>query len=164
MAVLALVMLTAVVLQSSVFTRITLFGVAPDLVVVVVISLALLEGPVPGAAAGFGGGLLRDLLLEAPKGITGLAYLIVGYAVGTVRPYVQSSVLLPVAGIFLGTLAGSTLYVALSVILGQQVESIVRVGQVVVLTALYNTLLSPFIFPIVSKVVSIYPREKVYRW
>jgi rod shape-determining protein MreD len=163
--VLALVMLTAVIIQTSLFARVTLFGVSPDLILVVVISLALLEGPSTGAASGLGGGLLRDFLLEAPKGLTGLAYLIVGYAVGSVRPYVQStSVFLPVSAMFVGSLAASSLYVILSLLLGRQLEPWDRVAQVILFTAVYNMLLAPFVFPLVRRVSAMYPREKVYRW
>lgn len=165
-AVFSLVLLTAVLLQTTFFARyVTLFGITPDLVLVVVISLAILEGPTVGATSGFGGGLLRDLLVAAPKGLTGLAYLIVGYVVGIVRPYVQStSVVVPVLGIFAGSLVGTALYVVLTVLLGEPVYSIVRVAQVVLLTAVYNTLLVPFVYPVVRKITSVYKTEKVYRW
>lgn len=165
-AVFSLVLLTAVLLQTTFFARyVTLFGITPDLILVVVISFAILEGPTVGATSGFGGGLLRDLLVAAPKGLTGLAYLIVGYGVGIVRPYVQStSVVVPVLGIFAGSLAGSFLYVVLTVLLGEPIHSPARVAQVVFLTAAYNTLLVPFVYPVVRKITSVYKSEKVYRW
>lgn len=135
------------------------------MILVVVISLALAEGPTVGATAGFGGGLLRDLLLEAPKGVTGLAYLIVGYVVGSIRPYVQStSVLLPVFGVFLGSVAGSLLYVVVSILLGVTPDPVGRILRVVLLTSLYNTLLAPFVYPLVRRLGKIYPREKVFKW
>lgn len=165
LAVFILVMLTAVILQTSVFARATLLGVTPDLILVVVISLALLQGPTIGATAGFGGGLLRDLLLEAPKGVTGLAFLVVGYVVGSIRPYVQStSVLLPIIGVFLGSFAGSLLYVVVSILLGVTPDSAGRILRVVLLTSVYNTLLVPFVYPLVRRLGTIYPSEKVFKW
>lgn len=163
-AIFTLIILTAELLQSTLFAR-AFFGVAPDLLLVVVISFAILEGPTSGAIAGFSAGLLRDLLLDAPKGITGLAYLLVGYVVGAIRPYVQSmSVFVPVAGIFSGSLFGSALYEILRALLGQQNLPLSRQLRVVILTATYNTLLAPFVYPVVRKVVESYQREKVYRW
>lgn len=165
LAVFVLVMLTAVILQTSVFARATLLGVTPDLILVVVISLALLQGPTVGATSGFAGGLLRDLLLEAPKGVTGLAFLVVGYLVGSTRPYVQStSVLLPVAGVFLGSFAGSVLYIVISILLGVTPDPAGRILRVVLLTSIYNTLLVPFVYPLVRKLGTIYPKEKVFKW
>lgn len=163
-AVISLVMLTAALLQTTVFAR-TFFGVAPDLLLVVVISLALTEGPVTGAVSGFSGGLLRDLLLNSPKGLTGLAYLIVGYAVGIGRPYVQStSVFVPVAAIFVGSFAGSVLFEVLQALLGRGNIPFDHEVRVVLLTAVYNTLMTPFVYPLIRKLTAVYSREKVYRW
>jgi len=159
-----LAIVSAVLLQTTVFAK-TLFGVAPDLVLVVVISFALLEGPMAGATSGFFGGLLRDLLLNAPKGLTGLSYLLVGYAVGRIRPYVQSmSVFVPIAAIFLGSVAGTGLYEILQGLLGQQTVSWAMGARVVVLTAVYNTLLAPLVYPVIRRIVGLYQTEKVYRW
>lgn len=158
-------MLGAVLLQTTLFAEATLFGVAPDVILVVVISLALLEGPALGAISGFGAGFLRDLLLEAPKGMTGLAYLVVGYVVGSIRPYVQStSVILPLGGVFAGSLAGAGLYIVISMLLGRPADPLDRSVSIVILTAIYNTLLVPFVYPIVRKITTVYKPEKVYRW
>src|SRR5205823_6909604 len=81
----------------TVFAQITLIGVKPELVYLVTIVLALLEGPSAGAVAGFGGGMAQDFLLNQPKGITALTLTLVGYAVGMIRQYVVTpSPLLPV--------------------------------------------------------------------
>jgi rod shape-determining protein MreD len=164
-AAFGLTILTAVLLQSTVFARLTLFGVSPDLVLAVVISFALIEGPIAGAVLGFSGGLLRDLLLDAPKGLTGLSYLIVGYAVGSIRPYLQTtSVMVPVAGVFAGSLAASALYEVLQAMLGRRTGGFDRAIAVVVLTAVYNTLLVPFVYPPVKRIAGLYRPEKVFQW
>lgn len=163
--ILFLVMVTAVILQTTVLARASLLGVTPDLILVAVISLALQEGPVPGVTAGFAGGLFRDLLLEAPKGVTALAYLIVGYVVGSVRPFVQStSVLLPLAGVFFGSVMGNVLYVVVGILLGQESDTLARVLRAVFLSSIYNTIMVPFVYPLIRKLAGMYPREKIYRW
>lgn len=165
LAAFSLLTLGAVLLQTTLFERATLFGVAPDLILIVVICMALLEGPTVGAVSGFGAGLLRDLHLETPKGITALTYLVVGYVVGSVRPYVQStSVLLPISAVFVGSLSGSALYEVVSLLLGGRPHSLKRGITVVLLTAVYNTLLVPFVYPLVRKITTVYKTEKVYRW
>lgn len=158
-------MLTAVLFQTTVLPKMTLFGVAPDLVLVLVICFALLEGPMSGASVGFSSGLLRDLLLDAPKGLTGLAYLIVGYVIGSVRPYVESaSVLVPVSGVFLGSLAATALYEMLKALLGLQALPLGESVQMVLMTAFYNTLLVPFVYPLVRRFSQMESAGKVYRW
>src|SRR2546421_12337060 len=98
------VVLTALVLQSTLFSQVTLAGVKPELVYLVSIVLAFLEGPSSGAVAGFAGGMAQDFLLNQPKGITALTLTLVGYAVGTIRQYIVTpSPLLPVALVAGGT-------------------------------------------------------------
>ncbi|HLI57989.1 MAG TPA: rod shape-determining protein MreD, partial [Actinomycetota bacterium] len=143
--------------------HLALFRVVPDLLLVVVICIALVEGPSAGAITGFGGGLLRDFLLNAPTGLSALAYLSVGYAVGAIRPYVQSSsVGVPFAGVFLGSLAGNTLYIGLSLLLGVPSEPLARVIEVLLLSAIYNTLLVPLAYPLARKLATEPSGEAVY--
>jgi rod shape-determining protein MreD len=163
--VFGLIVLTAVIIQSSVLSRITLFGVAADVILVVVVSIGLAEGSIAGAGAGFAGGLLRDSLLEGPAGITALSYLTVGYLVGMVRPYVPvAAIAPPVAAVALGSVLGGTLHLFFSFLLGGVADPFGRVVKVILLSSVYNTLLTPLVYPIVARVVAIYPRERVYRW
>ncbi|HEY8202079.1 MAG TPA: rod shape-determining protein MreD [Actinomycetota bacterium] len=158
------IMLAAVLLQTTVLPQLTLFGAAPDLVLLVTISMGLLEGPVAGAAVGAAGGLLEDLLLTAITGLTALTYLLVGYAVGKIRPYTQStSVLVPVTGIFVGTVAAQLTYAALSVLLGGPPSAMDRVLQTSMLGGLYNAIIAPFVYPVVRQAAS-FRTEKTARW
>ena len=164
-ALFALTLLTAVLLQTTVFAKLRILDVSPDLLLVVVISFALLEGPTVGSVLGFSGGFMRDLLLDAPSGLTGLSYLLVGYMVGVARPYIGSStIFVPLAGIFAGTMVATGLYEIFQALLGARTPPLSRAIQVVVLTAVYNTLLVPFIYPLLRRVANFYRAEKVYQW
>jgi rod shape-determining protein MreD len=164
LGVFSAIMLVAVLLQTTVLPQVRLFGAAPDLVLLVTISMALLEGPVAGGAVGAVGGLLEDLLLTSITGLMALTYLLIGYAVGKVRPYVQStSVAVPVAAILVGTVAANLLYSALSVLLGEPASAMERVLQTSVLMGLYNAIIAPFVYPIVRRAAS-FRTEKTARW
>ena len=80
----AALILTALLLQSVVFARFQLAGAKPELVYLLTIVLAFLEGPSSGAVAGFAGGMAQDFLLNQPKGITALTLTLVGYVVAGV--------------------------------------------------------------------------------
>jgi rod shape-determining protein MreD len=73
----------AVLFAASLSAGTTLFSGAPDLVCVVVVSLALLRGPELGALAGFGAGLALDALTWQPLGLAALVYCLVGYSAGS---------------------------------------------------------------------------------
>jgi rod shape-determining protein MreD len=158
------IMLLAVLLQTTLLPQLSLLGASPDLVLLVTIAMGLLEGPIAGAVTGAAGGLLEDLLLSAITGLTALTYLLIGYSVGKIRPYVQStSVLVPVAGVFVGTVAAQLLYSALAVLLGGPVSGMDRVLQTSMLMGLYNAIIAPFVYPFVKRAAT-FRTEKTARW
>jgi rod shape-determining protein MreD len=77
----ALVFLGAV-LQVSVFSSVELLGGTPDLVLLTLVGVALLRGPVYGAAAGFAAGLVVDTANLATLGVTSLLLTLAGYWIG----------------------------------------------------------------------------------
>src|SRR3989442_13418677 len=60
----------SLVIQTTLLPHLELFGVVPDLLLVVIICVGLVRGPSSGALVGFAGGILRDLLLDAPTGLS----------------------------------------------------------------------------------------------
>src|SRR3712207_6798073 len=97
--------LVALVLQSTVLQQITFLGVTPQLALLVVVSLAFLEGERVGIVTGFVAGLLLDLQLPeegAVVGVTALLYVLLGYGVGAMRKYsISESVWAPVLTVML---------------------------------------------------------------
>lgn len=90
----AVVLLTALLLQTVVFAGLSVAGWRPDLVLVTVVAFALAEGPDTGLRYGFAAGLLADLLSGASfVGLGALVASIVGYVCGALRPYMSSHVL-----------------------------------------------------------------------
>ncbi len=91
----ALVVL-AVLLQVTFFSRVAVFHVSPDVLPAVIASLGLLGGSMSGAVAGFSAGLLLDCLLIAPLGGGSLVLMATGYFAGLFRERFEiTSALLP---------------------------------------------------------------------
>ena len=84
---LALAVLAALVVQTSVFPHLAWRGVGPDVVLLVVVAAGLVRGSQTGMVVGFGSGLLLDLAPPADHvaGRWALALLLVGYVAGRVR-------------------------------------------------------------------------------
>jgi rod shape-determining protein MreD len=76
------VVFLAAILQASVFSSVTILNGTPDLLLVTIICIALLRGPIVGAAAGFWGGLLLDTANLGTLGVTSLLLTIAGYWTG----------------------------------------------------------------------------------
>ena len=78
----AAVVFVAAILQVSVFSDVTILGGTPDLLLVTIICVALLRGPIAGAAAGFWGGILLDTATLGTLGVSSLLLTVAGYWAG----------------------------------------------------------------------------------
>jgi len=154
---LSAVILTALILQTTVFSEVNLLGAKPELMYLLTICFAVLEGPASGAITGFAGGMAQDFLLDAPKGITALTLTLLGYAVGMARQYIVSpSPVTPVVLVGAGTFAGVVFYGIVSFLLGQ-----LDVGW---LSAIYNAILTPLVYPLLRRAAEGSRSRRVARW
>jgi rod shape-determining protein MreD len=161
---LAAIIITAVLLQSTVFSQLRLLGVRPELLYLVTILVALNEGPNEGAIVGFTAGLAQDMLLDQPKGITALTLTLLGYAVGMARQYIVSpSPLVPTIVVAIGTAIGVAFYEIVTFLLGQFEATITYAVKVALLTALYNAVLTPILSPLLRRIIEGSRPRKVVR-
>ena len=162
---LAAAILSALLLQTTIFAEINLLGAKPELMYLITIAFAMLEGPASGAITGFVGGMAQDFLLDAPKGITALTLTLLGYAIGMARQYIVSpSPVLPVVLVALGTFAGVLFYGVVSFLLGQLDSTWLYLLRVAVLSAIYNAILTPLVFPIMRRAAQGSRSRRVVRW
>lgn len=146
----SLLTISGLAVQTSVFRTGSLIGTKPPLMLLVTIAVALGEGAAAGATTGFVAGLCTDLLMPYPVGITPLVYTIIGYVVGRARTAMADpTVWMPVAMVFGGTLVGVMAYGGLSALLGVVVAPPGVLFRHAALGAVYNALLTPFLFPLV---------------
>ena len=73
---LTLLVVTLVVLQTTVFTHLRVFGAIPDLCLVATVAIAFEEGPQRAAVFGFVSGLFLDLFWGGPLGLWALCLLV----------------------------------------------------------------------------------------
>jgi rod shape-determining protein MreD len=125
----------------------------------------MLEGPSSGAITGFVGGMAQDFLLNEPKGITALTLTLVGYAVGLLRQYVVSpSPVLPVVVVACGTFCGVLFYGLVSFLLGQFDSTALYLFRVAGLSAGYNAILTPLVYPVLRRAAEASRSRRVVRW
>lgn len=165
LAVAALLIVT-LALQSTLLAQATMLGVIPQVVLVVVVCLAYLDGERVGVVTGFFAGLLQDFVqFPAVIGLTALVYTLVGYGVGVLRQYAPAeSVWTPVLTVTLASAVAQLSYAGLAIILGEPWVSLGYTARVAGLVVLYNTLLTPFVFPLVRRVADRFRPERVHRW
>ena len=160
---LAVVLVVAVLVQSTVLARLTLAGVRPDLLVLAVVSVAVATDPVTGAVFGFVAGLFADLLFDLPVGVSALVYTAVGFAVGTVRVYVTSHRPL-VHLVLVGAASLASVWCCGLLLRVFDLSSWAAVARAGPLVAAYNLLLTPFVYPVVWALTERVPARPARRW
>ncbi|UMG93169.1 rod shape-determining protein MreD [Nocardioides sp. TF02-7] len=158
-----LTLLTALLLQVTVFPHLAWNGVVPDLVLLVVVGAALVTDPRFATLLGFGAGLLLDLAPPADHvaGRWTLALLVVGYVVGRLAHDHQALTGRPSYGLMVvagagGSFVGTSVFALTGVLLR---DPVVEVGQLleVVLTALAWDALAALV--VVPATVWLFTRE-----
>ncbi len=149
-----IVAIVAVILQETMVTQITIFGVTADITPLVVASIGLLCGSMTGAVVGFGMGLLVDLTLVQTLGITSLLFILIGYWAGRLRELRDPSHgLVPLA---VGAVATAVAGVGMAVIqflLGVDAPVSLLLLQQIFLTVLVNTLIALPVYEIVRRIL-----------
>lgn len=151
----AALLVTAYLIGVTVFNRLPLPSARPDLLLVVVVALALVEGPLRGTVLGFGAGLLADLATPADHtvGRLALAYAVVGYLAGLLEDVEERSAIAPMVIVGVATVGAVLLYAAVGGIVGDARVTWAAIRGTLPLTVLYDVVLSPFVVPFVASVV-----------
>ncbi|MEP7055872.1 MAG: rod shape-determining protein MreD [Actinomycetota bacterium] len=151
MALAGLWLVTAIAVQGALVSRFTFFGAHPDLVLVVVLSIALYDGPLAGALCGFAAGFAVDLLSDHVLGVGALVLCVAGYATGSVRDYYDRfSATTPIVIVAVAS-AGTTVVLGTVLkVLGDARVTWSGMAADVPRIALYDAVLTPFVFAAVS--------------
>jgi rod shape-determining protein MreD len=136
-------LLAALLLQTTVLARMRLVGVMPDFMLLVAVAGGITAGPTRGAAVGFASGMLIDLFLPTPLGLSALVFTLVGYGVGVANTGVlRSAWYIPVLTAGAASMAGDVLYAVIGSVLGERMltSHLVTIALVVGVT---NAVLAP---------------------
>lgn len=147
-AYLTLVILGALaLLQGAVLPRITVLGVHPDVMLMVVTSWSLLRGSEEGMLWALIGGLMLDLLSSAPFGVCTLPLLLVSFLCGlSQRGVFRFDLLIPILVIPVATLVyGGTILILLK-LLGWHATWGEGLQHVIFPSMLVNTLGMPIVY------------------
>jgi rod shape-determining protein MreD len=149
----AATVLTALLLQDTVVSALPLPGAAPDLLLVLVVAYALVEGPLSGMTTGFIAGVLADSLADHALGRLALVYAVVGYGTGFIEDDTERSTLVPFLGVAAGATAGVLLFAAEGMLLSDPRVTVHAVGRSLVSSVPYSVVLTPFVVPVLNLLV-----------
>ncbi len=137
----------ALVLQATVLSWLALPTASPDLVLLVLVALALRDGPELGLIAGFAAGFALDVLPPADHAVGrwALVLCLIGYACGFLEEEADRSALLPIIVAAVAAAASVLGFAGLGVLIDDprvRLDAVLRILPAVVA---YDVLLSPFV-------------------
>jgi len=150
----AVVAFFAVVIQVSMVSQISLFGVTADITPLVVMSIGLLAGPMPGAISGFAIGMFMDIVTFQTVGVTSLLFITVGYWSGRMRELRDPSHgLIPLAMGAIATLFTGVGLAVIEFLLGVDAPVSWLLIQQIVLQVLVNCLVALPVYEVVRRLL-----------
>jgi rod shape-determining protein MreD len=138
-----LVVVGFVTVQQTLMLDIRVGGVHPDVMVLLPIVAGIVGGPARGASMGFGSGLVADLFLPTPFGLSALVGTMIGFGVGvTTLALDRSTIWLPPMAALGATALYELIYPALGSVLGQPQMLHADLLRIVVVVSVTNAILA----------------------
>ena len=154
------IIVVALLIQLTLINSITILGLKPDLILILVVIFSLLKGEKEGTISGFASGLLQDIFSTGLLGINALVKTVIGFTCGILRKKIFHEhilFLIPVIT-FIASFIQSILIFFLLRTFGIEYNLIWSLKQVALPEALYSSLLSPFIFLVINKLFQLLER------
>lgn len=147
------IIVVALLIQLTLINSITILGLKPDLIMVVVVVFSLLRGAKEGTVSGFASGLLQDIFSTGLLGMNALAKTVIGFFCGIIKEKIFREHILFIIPVitFIASFIQSILMFLLLRAFGIEYGLAWSLKQVALPEALYSSLLSPFIFLAINK-------------
>ncbi len=145
-AKLAVALLVATILQTTVAPHLRLLGAYPDFALIIVVCVALVKGSEIGAVFGFLTGMLTAIALMEPFGLSAFVFVLVGFLAGRYAETADLSAgFAPLLSVFAATVLANLLLAVAQFLLAREVPLGFFLGQVLAPSVVLNTLLAaPF--------------------
>jgi rod shape-determining protein MreD len=153
-----------VILQSTVLDYIKIYYIKPNLLIVFIISVALLRGNVEGSIIGFFIGLSQDLISGKLLGFYTILGLYLGLIIGSVNKRLyRENFMVIIFFTFISSIAYEMVVYFLSTFLKGGLDFYYPFKNIVLPEALYNSVISIFIYVLIIKLNDRFNSNKVSR-
>ena len=154
-------LLFAALVQVSVTSNIHVASGHPDLLLVLVVSIALLRGPAFGASAGFWAGLVLDIASFQTLGLTSLLLTLAGYFAGRLGEVTRKSSAHPaLLAVSIGTIGVAFGSAILHFMLGETMSAYEFFAGMLLPTLALNLLLAYPLYGLCRRIFPVAPRER----
>ncbi|NLY90152.1 MAG: rod shape-determining protein MreD [Firmicutes bacterium] len=158
-----LLVLFPLALQTVVFPHLTLFGVVPNLILLITICYGLLKGIRPGLYLGILGGFCLDLASSGILGINIIALGALGYGAGYLERMVfKGYLLVPLCLVQIGTVLAELFSCCIMLAFGWRINFLAFLGTTLLPLCLYHLILTVPVYYGLKKVLTyLGERQKV---
>ena len=147
---LAVLLVIAALLQTTVAPHIRILGANPDFALIIIVCVALMKGSEIGAVFGFLTGVMVAIALMEPFGLSAFVFVLVGYFAGRYAETADLSAgFAPLLTTFAATLVANILFAMAQFLLERQVPMGFFLGRVLIPSLIINTLLAAPLYLVV---------------
>jgi rod shape-determining protein MreD len=142
---------TFVTAQVTFLNSVKIFGVSPNLIIILIVSVSLLEGRNDGAILGFFAGLCLDAVIGIALGYHALAGMLMGLALGNINKRLfKENVFVMAVCTFISTYIFESAILLALYLLGLKIEFYQTFKTVIFPESIVNCVLGIFIFIIIT--------------
>jgi rod shape-determining protein MreD len=153
-------LLVVLLLQRTVLARLDVPFGTPDLLAIVVAAVALQTGPALGSITGFLAGFGADLLSDHALGRLAAVLCVVGYLLGLLRQDAERSVAVPLIGVAVGCVVAALLFAGTGVLVDDTRAGGSLLIQRCLAAVLYSVIVTPFLYPLIGRILGTARRER----
>ena len=156
-----LIFAVALILQSTLVKLVAIKSIQPDLILLALFFIALMEGSYPATIAGFCAGLVQDLYAPQTLGLNALSKSVIGFALGFCQRGVFTEGLIPRSLIlFAAVLLHDLLYFLVSFWpdIGSGLAKVLSVG---IPTAFYTAVFGYVVFYYMHRKEQLQPLQEI---
>lgn len=144
---------TFVTTQVTILNFISIFGITPNIVLVLIVSISLLEGRIDGGIMGFSAGLCLDSVTGITLGFNALLGMFLGLSLGNInKRFFKENVFLMAFCTFISTILYESAASMSSYIFSRTVDFFSTFKTVILPEALVNSVLGAVIFFILIRI------------
>ena len=148
---LGIVFVVALVIQLTVLVDVRIFDVAPELLALVAVVAAFFVGPERGPVIAFVAGLLWDVYLPTPLGVSAVVFAVVAYVVATLNEGLFHDTRTQLIGVVaVGSAASVIGYALLGAIVGESGLISADLIVIALVVGASNAVLAPIAAPIMA--------------
>lgn len=141
--VITIIGIVSFLIQSTILQHVRIFGVIPNISLIIIVCLSLLAGKKTGSILGLVLGFLQDIVFFDVIGVHALIYFIISYLIGlTDKKVFKENLFLPFIFTIMATFVFHVIYFVFMYFSSINIDFTKLITNIVVLESIFNSLLS----------------------